>query len=93
MPVCEYRRDRLARPVHRHAADGGMRPAARTAPQCESRSPRVITTAPNFFCMPTDRRKAIATNERSANAPKALAEYKGLARPGCGCCSTENQRG
>jgi hypothetical protein len=47
----------------------------------------VILTAPNFFCMPADRRKAIATNERSAHAPKASAEYKASHGPGCGCCS------
>jgi hypothetical protein len=47
----------------------------------------VILTAPAFFCMPSDRRKAIATNERSANAPKTLGEYKASHGPGCGCCS------
>ena len=58
-------------------------------PHCESESPRVILTAPNFFCMPSDKRKAHATNERSANAPKTLAEYKASHGPGCGCCSTQ----
>jgi putative FmdB family regulatory protein len=56
-------------------------------PQCESTSPRVILTAPNFFCMPSDRRTAIATNERSAHAPKTVAEYKASHGAGCGCCS------
>jgi len=45
-------------------------------PRCESSSPRVILTAPNFFCMPSDKRKAMATNERSSHAPKTVAEYK-----------------
>jgi hypothetical protein len=55
-------------------------------------SPRVILTAPNFFCMPSDKRKAHATNERSANAPKTLGEYKASHAPGCGCCSTKPSR-
>src|SRR5205823_8845874 len=51
-----------------------MRPMAecddpQACPRCEISSPRVILTAPNFFCMPSDRRKAIATNERSTHAP------------------------
>ena len=37
-------------------------------PQCAGEAPRVILTAPNFFCMPSDKRKAHATNERSAKA-------------------------
>ena len=58
-----------------------MRPMAecdapQDCPQCAGESPRVILTAPNFFCMPADKRKAHATNERSANAPKTVAEYK-----------------
>ncbi len=50
---------------------------ARTADE----APRVILTAPNFSCMPADKRKAHATNERSANAPKTLGRVQGLARP------------
>ena len=69
-----------------------MRPMAecdapQDCPQCESKSPRVILTAPNFFCMPSDKRKAHATNERSANAPKTVDQYKASHGPGCGCCS------
>ena len=41
----------------------------------------MILTAPAFFCMPSDKRKAHATNERSANAPKTLGRVQGLARP------------
>ena len=44
-------------------------------------SPRVILTAPAFFCMPSDKRKAHATNERSANAPKTVDRIQGFARP------------
>ena len=69
-----------------------MRPMAECddpmdCPQCSAESPRAILTAPNFFCMPSDRRKAIATNERSAHAPKTLDQYKASHGPGCGCCS------
>ena len=75
-----------------------MRPMAecdapQSCPKCESSSRRAILTAPNFFCMPSDRRKAIATNERSANAPKTLGEYKASHGPGCGCCSGGKKSG
>jgi hypothetical protein len=61
-------------------------------PHCAGESPRAILTAPNFFCMPSDRRKAHATNERSANAPRTVAEYKASHGPGCGCCSGKPSR-
>jgi len=61
-------------------------------PQCETESPRVILTAPNFFCMPSDKRKAHATNERSAHAPRTLDQYKAAHGPGCGCCSTGKKK-
>ena len=68
-----------------------MRPMAEcdlplACPQCEATSPRAILTAPNFFCMPSDRKRAHATNERSAHAPKTLDQYKASHGPGCGCC-------
>ena len=66
--------------------------APQDCPRCETSAPRVILTAPNFFCMPSDKRKAIAVNERSAHAPKTLAEYKASHGPGCGCCSTKPSR-
>jgi putative FmdB family regulatory protein len=61
-------------------------------PKCESVSPRAILRAPNFFCMPAERRKAHATNERSSNAPKTLDQYKASHGAGCGCCSTKPSR-
>ena len=61
-------------------------------PRCATSAPRVILTAPNFFSMPSDKRKAIAVNEGSAHAPKTLAEYKDSHGPGCGCCSTKPSR-
>ena len=73
-------------PVYEYLCDDcgpftDMRPMAecdapQDCPQCEGESPRVILTAPNFFCMPSDKRKAHATNERSANAPKTVDQYK-----------------
>jgi hypothetical protein len=56
-------------------------------PHCAVEAPRVILTAPAFFCMPSDKRKAHATNERSRNAPKTSAEYTASHGAGCGCCS------
>jgi putative FmdB family regulatory protein len=89
-------------PVYEYLCDDcgpfkDMRPmsecdAPQDCPRCETSSPRVILTAPNFFCMPADRRKAVATNERSAHAPKTLAEYKASHGPGCGCCSGKPSR-
>jgi putative FmdB family regulatory protein len=56
-------------------------------PHCEGSSPRVILTAPNFSCMPAEKRKAHAINEKSRHAPKTPGEYKAAHAPGCGCCS------
>jgi hypothetical protein len=53
---------------------------------------RAILTAPNSFCISSEKRKAHATNERSANAPKSVGEYKASHRPGCGCCSAKPSR-
>ena len=66
--------------------------ASQSFPKCEVLSPRAILTAPNFFSMPSDKRKAYATNERSANAPKTIGEYKASHGPGCGCCSGKPSR-
>jgi putative FmdB family regulatory protein len=60
-------------------------------PHCEGTSPRVILTAPNFLCMPADRRKAISINEHSAHSPKTLDQYKASHGPGCGCCSDKKK--
>ena len=63
-----------------------MRPMAecdapQDCPHCAIEAPRVILTAPAFFCMPSDKRKAHATNERSANAPKTVDRIQGVAWP------------
>jgi len=74
-----------------------MRPMAeydapQDCPHCAVQAPRVILTAPRFSCMPAEKRKSHAINERSANAPKTLNEYKASHGPGCGCCSTKPSR-
>ncbi|GCC48592.1 hypothetical protein chiPu_0032624 [Chiloscyllium punctatum] len=40
--------------------------------------------------MPSDKRKAYATNEQSRHAPKTLDQYKAAHGPGCGCCSSSS---
>jgi putative FmdB family regulatory protein len=89
-------------PVYEYLCDAcgpftDMRPMAecdlpQDCPSCTISSPRVILTAPHFACMPADKRKAHAVNERSAHAPKTLAEYKASHAPGCSCCSTKQSR-
>jgi putative FmdB family regulatory protein len=89
-------------PVYEYLCDAcgpftDMRPMAKCddpqdCPHCATSAPRVMLTAPAFFCMPSDKRKAHATNEQSRNAPKTIAQYKaGQERAkhgaGCGCCS------
>jgi len=69
-----------------------MRPMAECdaphdCPRCAATAPRVILTAPHYACLSVEKRKAHATNERSANAPKTSAEYKAAHGPGCGCCA------
>jgi len=89
-------------PVYEYLCDAcgpftDMRPMAecdlpQDCPSCTISSPRVILTAPHFACMPADQRKAHAVNERSAHAPKTLAEYKASHAPGCSCCTTKPSR-
>jgi putative FmdB family regulatory protein len=66
--------------------------APQDCPQCAGVSPRAILTAPNFFCLSSDKRKAHATNERSANAPRTVDQYRASHGPRCGCCSTKPSR-
>lgn len=69
-----------------------MRPMAEcdepdACPRCDEAAPRVILTAPAFFCMPAATRKAHAVNERSRHAPKRSADNGAAHAAGCGCCS------
>jgi putative FmdB family regulatory protein len=55
-------------------------------PGCGVLAPRAFLTAPYFSCMPSERRAAHATNERSAHAPRRLADMKVRHGAGCSCC-------
>lgn len=55
-------------------------------PACRTLAPRALLTAPRLACMPAGRRQAFATNERSAHAPRTVAEYKAAHGAGCSCC-------
>ena len=65
--------------------------APQDCPHCKEPAPRVILTAPAFSCMPSDKCKAHATNERSRHAPKTLDQYRASHGPGCGCCSDKKK--
>ena len=56
-------------------------------PGCGAAAPRAFLTAPYFSCMSTERRMAHTTNERSAHAPRRLADVKSRHGAGCSCCS------
>lgn len=59
-------------------------PAA--CPLCGEEAPRVMISAPNFADMPSDKRLAMATNEKACHEPKSSASVR---HPkGCGCCKT-----
>ena len=53
-------------------------------PGCGADADRELTV-PAFATMDAGRRTAIATNERSSNAPSRFNASSGHA-PGCGCC-------
>ncbi len=66
-------------------------------PQCQTLSPRVILIAPEVLAMATEKRKAMARNEKAAHEPKVympesaeeLKARKAASkhRKGCGCDS------
>jgi putative FmdB family regulatory protein len=69
-----------------------MRPMAECelphdCPACGEPAQRALLTAPHLATMDSGRRKAFATNERSASAPKSLKQMTSKHGPGCGCCS------
>jgi putative FmdB family regulatory protein len=75
-----------------------MRPMAeydlpQDCPQCESEATRVILTAPAFFCMRSDKRKAPATNERSAHAPKPWPSIRLRMTPAAATAPARSRRG
>ena len=80
MPVYEYA-------CHACGPFTALRPMAQfkdphDCPDCGEACERAFLTAPNLAAMDAGRRKAFATNERSAHAPRKSAHG-----PGCGCCS------
>ncbi|HWM48822.1 MAG TPA: zinc ribbon domain-containing protein [Xanthobacteraceae bacterium] len=89
-------------PVYEYLCDDcgpftAMRPMAEcdephTCPDCRSEAPRVLLTAPHCTTLSPERRRAHATNERSAHAPKSLAEHKAAHPSGCSCCSGRSSR-
>lgn len=90
MPVYEYL-------CHECGPFTDVRPMAEcddphACPRCETMAPRVILTAPSFFCMSPETRKAHAVNERSSHAPQTLAQHKASHGPGCGCCSSSKKK-
>jgi putative FmdB family regulatory protein len=89
-------------PVYEYMCDAcgpftAIRPMAEfeqptACPICEAESPRVLLTAPNLASMDPRRRTAMATNERSASAPKSLSEMKTKHGAGCSCCNSKSMR-
>ncbi len=89
-------------PVYEYLCDScgpftDLRPMAecdlpRDCPDCHTTAPRVILTAPHLFGMTAERRRAHATNERSAHAPKTLGDMKASHGAGCACCSGGSTR-
>jgi putative FmdB family regulatory protein len=89
-------------PVYEYLCDAcgpftDMRPMAEcelpsACPDCAGLAPRVILTAPHCSSISAERRRAQATNERSANAPKTLSQMGGAHAPGCSCCSGRASR-
>ena len=68
-----------------------LQPMSRSAepsccPDCGRPAPRAILTAPRFSLLAGSTRRAIETNERSANAPRSSAD-SGRHGAGCACCS------
>jgi len=61
--------------------------AASRCPACGFQAPRAFLTPPNLATMSGERRRAHATNERSAHAPQNLAGFKAKHGAGCACCS------
>ena len=53
---------------------------------CGTPAPRAYLTAPALATMDAGKRKSIAVNERSANAPRRSG---GAHPPGCGCCGSK----
>lgn len=64
------------------------RDQACACPYCDTASERVILSAPGLATLPGSQRRAHESNERSANAPMNLDEYKASRKhpASCSCC-------
>ncbi|CAH2601305.1 Zinc ribbon domain-containing protein [Rhodovastum atsumiense] len=65
--------------------------APHPCPGCGADAPRALLRGPALGRMEASQRKAFATNEQSAHAPK-LASSAGRHPRGCGCCSAGTGR-
>jgi putative FmdB family regulatory protein len=65
---------------------------AKDCPRCGDAAPRAFLTAPHFATMSAERRRAHATNERSAHAPQALSQMKAGHGARCACCTGKSMR-
>jgi putative FmdB family regulatory protein len=61
--------------------------APQPCPDCGASAPRVMLTAPRFSSMSRESLAAHSTNERSANAPMSVGDFKAKHGSGCSCCS------
>jgi len=64
--------------------------ASAACPRCGGDAPRAFLSAP-YFAMAAERRRARATNEKSAHAPRRLSDG-GAHGAGCSCCSGRSRR-
>ena len=62
-------------------------------PYCAGPGGPLQVSAPALQLLSTNQRKAIAGNERSANAPQTVGEYQESRRhpTGCSCCGTRKK--
>lgn len=91
MPTYEYQCEScgtfdMLRPI-------AQRDVSCNCPACSGEAYRIIASAPALSAMSTTARKAHATNERAAHAPKTSGEYRAYKHPpGCGCCSSTGSK-
>ncbi|WP_332118515.1 zinc ribbon domain-containing protein [Azorhizobium caulinodans] len=91
MPVYDYMCEDCGPFTQMHPMSVCADPQA--CPDCGLLAPRAFLSAPYFAGMDSARRSAIATNERSANAPMTSSEFAAKKHgAGCSCCSGMQSR-
>lgn len=62
-------------------------------PYCAGAGGQLLISAPALQTLSANQRKAIAGNERSANAPQTVGEYQQSRKhpAGCSCCGTSKK--